>query len=304
MLAASGDCIKVLDVEGRILFVNESGHEKLEAFEPANLLSTLWTAFWPDEPAALAALVEARAGRDSRFAGAAPTLRGNDRQWDVRITPVRSAAAGVTQILVISRDITEQHRLEVQKALLASELEHRVKNMLAVVVAIAQQTLRAPASLAEASCSFTGRVQALSRAQSLLTRTSWESADIRPVIDEALAPHRIAGDSRQFQIGGPHLDLTAKRALALALALHELATNAAKYGSLSVPDGTVQLLWHVVGKQLQIEWREVGGPAVSRPTRAGFGSRLLERVLASDFEGEVRIEFATSGVTCVLTAPL
>ena len=305
VLAASGDCIKVLDLDGRILYVNDSGYQLLDVIERGSLRARPWTDLWPDEPAAAAALVEARLGRDSRFTGPAPTLLGNIRHWDVRITPVRSTHVGVTQILVISRDITEQHRLEVQRALLAGELEHRINNTLAMVAAIAQQTMRPPASLDEASNSFVSRVEALGRAQSILTRTSWDGADIRIVVDGALNPHRISGDNSQFHVSGPHLELSASRALALVLALHELATNAAKYGALSVPTGSVHLHWRTdQDALLVVEWREEGGPVVTPPQRSGFGSKLIQRMLAAEFQGQVGIDYAPSGVTCVLTAPL
>ncbi len=304
VLTASGDCIKVLDLDGRILFVNDSGLKALEVIEPADLQARLWTELWPGEPAAAAAVVAARAGEDSQFTGGAPTLRGAPRHWDVRVTPVRSGSSAVTRILVISRDITEQHRLESQQALIADELEHRIKNMLAMVVAIAQQTLRPPASILDASESFTARMQALGRAQGLLTRTNWANADIRLVVDDALEPQRLDGSSQPFIITGPSIQLGASRALALALALHELATNALKYGALSVPGGSVQLEWRVEDAQLTLVWREAGGPAVTPPTRTGFGSKLLTRVFAAEFQGQVAIDYAPAGVVCTLTAPV
>jgi two-component sensor histidine kinase len=305
VLVASGDCIKVLDLDGRIIFVNDSGYKALEAVDPGSLQARLWTDFWPGEPAAAASIAEARAGRNSRFAGPAATFLGNNRHWDVRITPVRSAAADVTQILVISRDITEQHQLEAQKQLLAGELEHRINNMLAMVVAIGKQTMRPPASLEEASDSFVSRVQALARAQAILTRTSWDGADICLVVDGALKPHRSDGNSNQFHVSGPHLELSANRALALVLALHELATNAAKYGALSAVSGRVHLHWRTdQNAQLVIEWREEGGPLVTQPKRTGFGSKMIRAMLAAEFQGQVEIEYAPTGVTCVLIAPL
>ncbi len=305
VLAASGDCIKILDLDGRIQFINEEGYKLLEATDPMTLRAKLWIDLWPNEPTATAALAAARAGRDAHFSGSAPTFRGSLRQWDVRVKPVLSTAGVVMQILVVSRDITEQHRLSEQRTLLASELEHRIKNLLAMVAAIAQQTIRAPATIKEAADRFAARVQALGRAQSILTRTNWTSADIRVVVDGALEPLRVPGSNVPFEIDGPLVALPANRALNLVLALHELATNAAKYGALSCAEGRVRLHWRTTAERMLIfEWQESGGPTVTIPARTGFGSKLLQRVLAAEFDGRVRIDYASTGVTFMLTAPL
>ncbi|WP_188945956.1 sensor histidine kinase [Polymorphobacter multimanifer] len=305
VLAASGDCIKVLSLDGRILFVNDSGRHILEMLEGESLHNLHWTSFWPNEPRAVSGLADACAGRDSRFVGSTPTLRGNNKQWDVRITPVRGAGDAVTQILVVSRDITDQQRLEVQKALLSDELEHRIKNMLTMVAAIAHQTLRAPATVEEASASFAERIQALARAQTILTRSSWESADLRAVVIDALEPFREAGCERRFTIQGPTVDLSAGRVLALVLAVHELAANAVKYGALSGADGHVSVVWSITSRDLLVfTWSEAGGPEVFPPERTGFGSRLIKQMLAAEFRGTVALDFAASGACCVLTAPL
>lgn len=305
VLAASGDCLKVLSLDGRIQFVNETGYRLMEASGPDSLRGHCWTELWPDNPLAEAAIVAARAGNDSNFVGTAATQGGTIRDWDVRVTPVRSAAAKVTQILVISRDVTEQLRIGRQKVMLANELEHRVNNILALVAAIAQQTIRPPASLTEIKAGFVARVQALGRAQAVLTRTNWERADLGLVVNEALQPHRIAGNARQFHVGGPPILISGKRVLALVLALHELATNAAKYGALSVATGTVYCNWRCEGEtKLVIEWREQGGPAVVQPVRRGFGSKLIDSLLAAEFEGHVDLAYAPTGLTLVLTAPI
>ncbi len=305
VLEASGDCIKILDLDGRILYINDSGQRLLEIDEPDGVLRQSWADRWPAEPAAGAAIAAARAGRASHFSGPARTLRGDDRHWDVNVTPIRSGSIDVTQILVISRDVTERQRLEMQKATLAEELEHRIKNILTMVIAISRQTLRAPATLAEASINFTARITALAHAQAVLTHTHWSSVDIGAVVDAALAPHRIGGAGGQFHVSGPRLALSADRAQALTLALHELATNAVKYGALSVAAGEVRLRWHVGGSdEFRLEWIEENGPPVAPPAQIGFGSRLIERVLAAEFGGTVQIAYHEAGVRCTLAAPL
>ena len=198
------------------------------------------------------------------------------------------------------RDISKLKRAELQQQLLTRELEHRMKNTMAMVGAIASQTFRTATTKEEARTIFDARLHALNQAHDVLVRSSWTSAPIRTVVEGALAPHR-SGDGR-IAINGPALDLTAKQALSLALALHELATNATKYGALSVPDGTIDVSWDCIPSEdrrsLRFTWREQGGPPVSPPTRRGFGSRLIESTLSSDFGSSVKVDFRPEGVVC------
>lgn len=311
ILASSGDCIKVLDLDGRIQFINQGGVRLLEASDADTLKGRVWPELWQgDREKALAwdGVARAQAGETVRFQGGSPTLRGKERYWDVQLTPVRDAGGGVRHVLSIARDMTEQRRTEEQRELLAGELDHRVKNILAMVVAIAHQTLRPPATMEQASQAFVARLSALGEAQAILTRSTWNSADIRVVIEGALAPHRNGARDERFTLAGPTLELPPSKALSLALAVHELSTNAMKYGALSVDSGRVSVRWtidrHEGAGTLQVEWRERGGPAVSAPVSRGFGSKLVERALAAEFRGKVRIEFPAAGVVCTLTAPL
>jgi two-component sensor histidine kinase len=207
----------------------------------------------------------------------------------------------------VMQDITERKTAETRQRLLTHELEHRIKNILAMVSAIAGQTLRG-SDIDTARAAFVSRLRALARAHDLLTETRWTAASMRGVLEAALAAH-TAGDDGRVTIAGPDLDLTPKMALSLALGVNELATNAAKYGALSVDGGRVDITWAFdtgpdgVRKAVWT-WREQGGPPVAEPTRRGFGSILITRVLAADFGGEVRIDYPPEGVTCVLTMPL
>ena len=198
------------------------------------------------------------------------------------------------------RDISELKHAELQQQLLTRELEHRMKNTMAMVGAIASQTFRTATTKEEARTIFDARLHALNRAHDVLVQSSWTSAPMQIVVEGALAAHRT-GDGR-IRASGPAVDLTARQALSLALALHELATNAAKYGALSVPDGTIDVTWDCTvseGTQVfRFEWREHDGPAVSPPSRRGFGSRLIESTLSSDFGSSVRIEYLPEGVVC------
>ncbi len=204
------------------------------------------------------------------------------------------------------RDITAEKVMEAQRRLLSEELRHRMKNMLAMVQSIGSQTLRTASSRDEARRIFAERLVALGGALDTLTERTWTAAPIRSVIDSAVAPHDPGGE--RIRRSGEDLKLGAKPALALTLALHELATNATKYGSLSVLTGRVDLSWHVSGdgsdSRLVIEWRESGGPPVVEPARRSFGSRLIESNVGQEFGGIAKINFASAGVEWRLDAPL
>ncbi len=190
--------------------------------------------------------------------------------------------------------------------LLMRELEHRLQNVLSTVQALVLQTLSSspsPEAFAEA---ISGRLQALGTAQTLLTRGGWRGAMLEDLVREELAPYRPADGG--IAVAGAAVSLTPDAALALSLALHELATNAAKYGALSVPEGRVGVAWTVEeapeGQRLVLTWTERGGPAVRVPERRGFGSALIERSITYRPGGTVRLEFPPSGVRCRIEIPL
>jgi two-component sensor histidine kinase len=202
-------------------------------------------------------------------------------------------------------DITERKRAEASQHLLLEELNHRVKNTLAMVQSIASQTLRATPAAERFPEAFQSRLQALAQAHDLLTKGQWRGASLHEVAEVTLNPHTTPGG--RVKISGPPVALSPGIAVSLHLALHELATNAAKYGALSVEQGEVKLQWAVTGDiqpALRIEWGESGGPAVVPPQRRGFGSRLIERGLAHEVDGEVDLTFSPKGVVCRVIVPL
>jgi PAS domain S-box-containing protein len=217
------------------------------------------------------------------------------------MTPLRIESGEHIGYVKILRDRTAEREAEEHGKLLAAELQHRVKNTLAMVQAIANQTFREVAP-AEVRAAFTARMVALGDAHGILTQANWTAAPLRDVARTALAPHED-GENR-FDLDGPNIRLAAKPALALALALHELATNAAKYGALSNGAGRVEVTWRIEDERFRFRWAERGGPAVSPPTTKGFGSRLIERSLAAEFGGDVRIDYEPAGVVCRIEAPL
>lgn len=188
---------------------------------------------------------------------------------------------------------------DVRRDLITQELKHRIGNLLAVVQAVARHTFKsADAASVE---NFNARLLALAAAQKLLIDSEARAASLTEVVTSTLAPHCSHGD--RAKISGPELALDGRRAHALTLALHELATNAAKYGALSTDTGWIDIAWTVTDGALSFMWREHDGPPVIPPERRGFGSALISRNLGLAFRGTVDLDFNADGLTCRLVAP-
>ena len=198
-------------------------------------------------------------------------------------------------------DITERKQAEETQNLLVDELNHRVKNTLASVQAIVQHTLRRTKDPAEFVDSFAGRIQSLARVHSLLTTSTWQGADLRELIHDQLLQGPI--DETRVTVRGPPVHLEAQMTLHLALVLHELGTNAHKYGALSTPSGRVKIGWTVEGGSLRLAWQEHSGPSVSCPTSRGFGTTLIEQSVKSE-GGSARMLVGTDGIRWEITLPL
>ncbi len=204
------------------------------------------------------------------------------------------------------RKLADQHastnedlrQAEAQQHLLNEELSHRLKNVLAVVQSVVSQTLRQATDLPSANVALSARLAALGNATAVLTANSWNSADMAAMISKVLGPHGDIGT--RINVNGPALTLDPRVALAFALALHELATNAAKYGALSNENGWIELTWSVERggevPHLRLRWQEIGGPPVVPPTRRGFGSTMIERSLKSYFRGEAKMQYHPAGL--------
>jgi PAS domain S-box-containing protein len=193
------------------------------------------------------------------------------------------------------QDITATKEAERYRELLIAELNHRVKNTLAVVQSLAHQTFSRASDPTEAIPAFETRLTALATAHNLLTRENWDAAALRDVVAEVVV---LFSSGAQFQVDGPEVRLPPRQAVSLTLALHELATNAQKYGALRSERGSVTVRWQVIDDRLQFDWIEQGGPEVVPPTRTGFGTRLLKRALAADLGGDVEIYFRPDGLVC------
>ncbi len=214
-------------------------------------------------------------------------------------SPIRDAESQTIGTIIEVRDISDEKRAKERQRLLMNELNHRVKNTLATVQSIAWQTFKD--SDAEVFNRFSGRLTTLSRAHNVLTETAWEKAELSYIVDavtETFAPGRI-------RTSGPAVDIHPKAAVSLSMALHELGTNAVKYGALSTDTGHVQLDWSVEEAEddkisLTLLWQEHGGPEVSQPSRRGFGLRLIERQVAMEFGGQSVVEFRPEGLYCCI----
>jgi PAS domain S-box-containing protein len=203
-------------------------------------------------------------------------------------------------------DASGRKQADALQELLNHELAHRVKNTLAIVQAIVGQTLREAATPRDAMQAVNSRLIALGNAHSVLTRSRWGNAALVDVIEGAIATHRSAPP--RIHVSGPRVELGAKSALAITLALHELCTNAAKYGALSNDSGSASIEWSVAGgaadARFRLSWQERGGPPVAEPTRKGFGSRVISEPFGADFDGAARLAFDPRGVVWTLEAPL
>jgi PAS domain S-box-containing protein len=223
--------------------------------------------------------------------------------YNARGVPVLDDAGEVREWVGVCIDIDDRKTSEDHLQLLVHELNHRVKNNLATVQALAMQTLRGTESLPQARQAFLSRLMALAGAHDILTREGWDRAHLAEIAEGAV--RHFGGGSDRLRVHGPPVTLNAKSALALSMALHELSTNAVKYGALSTPEGGVDLAWRVEEgpeARLLLTWTERDGPPVTPPQTRGFGSRLLERGLASELRGSVRLEFRPAGVICTIEA--
>jgi two-component sensor histidine kinase len=192
-------------------------------------------------------------------------------------------------------------RYERHLQLVVAELNHRVKNTLAIVQSFAHQSLTGAASVSAAGAAFEGRLAALASAHSLLTRENWDQVRLTELIANSLEPHNDARG--RFAVVGHDMAVSPKTSVTLVMTLHELASNSIKYGALSSPAGRIRIEWTIEGERFRFSWNELDGPECVPPTTRGFGSRMLERALASELGGKAKLEFAPTGFRYVMIAP-
>jgi len=216
------------------------------------------------------------------------------------ISPIKNADGKIVGASKIARDITEQKRSQEQIATLAREAEHRSKNLLANVQAMVN--LSQADAVDDLKKAIEGRIQALANVHSLFVVTRWIGAELSTIARQELAPYSETGEKR-VRIEGPEILLKPDAAQAIAVTLHELATNAAKYGSLSVARGRIELKWSHKPEGLNLRWTEMGGPTVRAPTRTGFGGRIIEQMIAQ-LKGETRFDWRPEGLICEIALRL
>jgi len=218
------------------------------------------------------------------------------------ISPIRGAGGKVVGGSGIARDISERKRSEAQIAVLSREAEHRAKNLLANVKAMVR--LSQSDTLDGLKKAIEGRIDALANVHSLFVRSRWTGAELRSLVEQELSPYAGGGEMRTL-INGPAVVLKPDAAQAMAMALHELATNAAKYGALSAATGQVRVEWsYVEDGQLVCRWTEAGGPLITPPTRRGFGTSVLETMIRDGLKGRVRLDWRAEGLACEIAVAM
>jgi len=297
VLNGIGDGFYAVDCDWRIILFNDEAAQHFQRTPQEVLGRNLWETFPRARETGLGQLfLRTMKNRETVRSETESVIFGG-RWLAYRLSPLGDG------IGVVSRDITDRRSAEAQRDLLVKELEHRIKNTLATVLSIAEQTFRNSGIDPSLQKTFAARLVSLSNVHSVLTQRSWDSADLHEVIASAIGPHRAEGEER-FDIQGPILRLGPKTAVALSMAVHELCTNAIKYGALSMPAGRVEINWSGDHGEFRWMWRERGGPAVAVPTQTGFGSRLIERSLAAQLSAKVRLNYEPTGLVCTIDAPL
>jgi PAS domain S-box-containing protein len=306
IVVSSDDAIISKTIEGRITSWN-AGATRIFGYEASEMIGESILRIIPPELHGEEAEILARLQRGERIDHFETVRVAKDgRRLDISLTvsPLRDRSGKVVGASKVGRDITDRKRAEKLQQVLTDELSHRVKNTLATVQAIANQSLVRAKSPTDFVSSFTGRLQALAKAHALLTRSSMQGADVMELVNEQVLIG--APNDNRISCSGPLLVLDAQAAMHLALVLHELATNARKHGALSVPYGRLSVTWQMRtngGCSLLLSWKESNGPKVSAPSAHGFGRALIEQTVRAH-GGEASIEYRTDGLTCEIKLPL
>ena len=304
ILAYSTDCIKVLDLAGRLVFMSEGGMRVMEMDDFAPFERCPWAEFWEGDERQKAedAVAAARAGSLARFEGSAPTAKGNLRWWEVIVSPICGPDGKPEKLLSISRDISERRAAEEHQRVLFDEMHHRMKNTLATVQVLVQQSMRhSPDDMPAAAEAIQHRLSAMGRAHELLMQHKWISTNIDDVVRDAVDAYM--GPGVRMEIAGEPMTLSSRATLTFAMLLNELCTNAVKHGAWSNKSGQVRIAWRDDEGAFRFVWTERGGPPVSPPTQRSFGSRLIENVLPHSLSGKATVSFDPAGLAFQFEAP-
>lgn len=296
-------CIEVVDELGRLLFINAAGVEMIGRSDAASLIGTLWINNWvfETELEADAAYAAVQSGKPAQFEGYRRARDGTVKPWSVSVSTMTGARS-----MVVSRELTSDREALCQQRLVNAELQHRIKNTLAIVQSLVSQTLRDGVDVEDARHTLADRLSALARAGDMLTRTDWKAVPLATVVMDAIAFMKL-GVGR-IVVDGPEVTIGPKSAFMLTMVLHELSTNAVKYGALSIDAGHVELSWWLVRSdgddRVHISWTERDGPLVGAPVKTGCGSRLIGQVAERQLRGVVSLSYDPAGFVWSLDAPL
>ena len=300
IVASSDDAIVSKDLNGVVTSWN-AGAERLFGYTAAEIVGRPITVLIPEErldeePGILDRI--RRGDRIDHYETVRQRKDGSRVHISLTVSPIKSAAGEIIGASKIARDISDRKRAEEARELLLNEIKHRVKNTLGTVQAIATQTFRSAPR--EERTAFTARLHALADAHDLLTQQSWVTVAARDMVERALAPFR-QNDRPRFVLEGPEVQLNPSNALLLAMVVHELGTNAVKYGALSSEAGRVAITWSLTAARdkLFLQWTETGGPPAIAPTKKGFGTQMIERTLRGE-QGSAHFDFTPKGLSCRL----
>jgi PAS domain S-box-containing protein len=302
IVASSDDAIISKDLDGIVTSWNQ-GAERLFGYTAEEIVGEPVLVLIPvdrhdEEPGILERI--RRGDRIEHYETIRQRKDGSHVHVSLTVSPIRNAQGTVVGASKIARDISERKHSEASRELLLNEIKHRVKNTLAAVQAIATQTFRAAPK--DERTAFTARLHALADAHDILTQQSWTGGDVREVVTRALAPFQQR-DRVRFVVEGPDLRLNPSMTLLLVMVIHELGTNAVKYGALSVETGMVRVEWSLLldgdRRKLSLRWFESGGPKVKPPGKKGFGTQMIERTLHGE-QGSARFDYAVDGLVCNL----
>lgn len=300
----ASDLILTLALDRTITGANPAAAAALGLTQEQLIGRKTWEFVAPDSREETRRMLEQKmreGGGTTRYEVLACTAAGADLYLEISSGLTFDDGGQPEGVHLVARDITARKRWELHQQLLVGELNHRVKNTLAIVQSLTHQTFRPGQDPAASIKAFEGRLQALAMAHNLLTRENWEAAGIYDVVDAALEPFSPAG---RRQVSGQPVRVPPQTAVSLALAVHELATNASKYGALSNETGRVRVEWDQRDGRLALSWVEEGGPPVTAPSRQGFGTRMLSRALARELNGTVTLTYDPAGLRCLIEAPL
>ncbi len=310
MLDGLGPLAWLLKPDGTVVHANRTASATLGRSEDEIVGQPFWALpLHGDQDTELkrvrSAVARAARGEDARFDLMLTDEDDTQRVFDVWIRPLGNAAEPQVNLVASAVDITGRHEGEQTQRLLMRELDHRMKNTLQVIQAVIRRTARAQASVEVFERSLLGRVGAMSRAHDLLAGERWLGAEMNEVITQEIGSFDTGG---AITAAGPRLRLNPRAALSIALVIHELGTNASKYGALSLPEGKVAVTWQAdrsgTEPTITLRWLESGGPPVSPPSNKGFGSMLIESSIAYELEGRANLDYRPDGLVCVISIPL